>query len=85
MAVLTVIEPGLTGVSSATKVLAEVSLNVTESKLKRGVGRADGALEGVMLPSGTWWRTRGPVVELERGLEMSELELFARLFHGGNA
>ena len=58
---------------------------VTESKSKRGVGRADGALEGVMLPSGTWWRTRGPIVKLEKGLEISEYELFTRLFHGGNA
>lgn len=33
---------------------------VTESKSKSGVERADGDEERVMLPSGTWWRTREP-------------------------
>lgn len=34
---------------------------VSEEKGKSGAGRADGSSEGVMLPGGTWWRTRVPV------------------------
>jgi hypothetical protein len=35
---------------------------VMDSKFMSGAARADGVREGVMLPSGTWWRTREPVV-----------------------
>lgn len=45
---------------------------VTESKSKRGAESAEEEVEGVMLPSGTWWRTRDPgryqyVLRLSKG------------------
>jgi hypothetical protein len=33
---------------------------VTEEKVKSGVVSADGRLDGIMAPAGTWWRTRFP-------------------------
>lgn len=33
---------------------------VTEGKVNSGVGSADGRLDGIMAPAGTWWRTRFP-------------------------
>lgn len=34
---------------------------VTEVKGKSGAGRAEGEVDGVIAPDGTWWRTREPV------------------------
>ena len=33
---------------------------MTEAKGKSGAGSAEGSVEGIMLPDGTWWRTRFP-------------------------
>lgn len=37
---------------------------VTEEKGKSGAGRADGEVDGVIAPAGTWWRTREPCATL---------------------
>ena len=53
---------------------------LTASNSNKGVERAEGAEEEVMLPSGTWWRTREPV-DIVSGYG-SGVEIWAYLFHG---
>jgi hypothetical protein len=34
---------------------------VIDEKGKSGAGKAEGDIEGVIAPGGTWWRTREPI------------------------
>lgn len=41
---------------------------MTEAKGNRGVGRAEGADDGIILPEGTWWSTRFPTHHMNNHL-----------------
>ena len=55
---------------------------MTDEKGKSGVGRADGEVEGVIAPAGTWWRTCEPG---DCEMELQTVHRFADLSHDGNA
>lgn len=49
----------------------------------RGSARAEGAVERVMLPSGTWWTTREPAGTINDAIVVYRGAI--DLFQGGNA
>lgn len=56
---------------------------MTEEKGNSGVVKAEGRVEGIMAPGGTWWSTRFPGSGVSAGPQKIPRDAYP--FHGGSA